>query len=211
VMLGGCQPCITAGNILLNLKAQRDVSHPGKIRIYQTAFMNGNTCQEMTDWANDNNFTANTQFRDGQFEVGYYGGMGMPTTVILSGTDHKVWYSHQGSLSSASDQAAFLTGLDSALAGSMGVQSNNGVKGLTYGPNPSRNVMNFSASERVIKYSVSSIEGKVLRQNVTNNAIAGASQTVNLQGLPSGLLLIELQGEKGSRSVIQIMHLADGE
>ena len=212
VMLDGCQPCITAGNVLLSLKAQREASHPGKIRIYQTAFFNGNTCQEMTDWATDNGFTTNTQFKEGQFEVSYYGGMGMPTTVILSGSDHhKVWYNHQGSLSGASDQTAFLNALDSAIASSLGVKSPSGLEGLTYGPNPTTGIVNWTFRERMISYTISSIEGKILSQKTIRGRLGVESFAMDLSGLPTGPLLVELKGEKGGSSVIQIMHMPDGE
>lgn len=91
-----CSPCVTATNALKTIHAQFELSHPGKVRFYSMGFLNYMSCPQMNNWKTQNNYT-HTMFSGETSQVAYYGGMGMPTTVILGGgTAHKVYYNHQG-------------------------------------------------------------------------------------------------------------------
>ncbi len=92
----GCQPCVTGTDALKAIHAQFEASHPGKVRFYSMGFLSSMTCNQMDNWKNANKYT-HTVFSGETEQVNYYGGMGMPTIVILGGlAEHKVYYNHQG-------------------------------------------------------------------------------------------------------------------
>lgn len=99
-----CSPCVTAANGLKSVVNSFAASYPGKVKIFQTSYNNSTSCTDMIDWASAGNISNTTLFISGASEISYYGGMGMPTIVVLGGgTQHKVFYKKQGY--SANDNA----------------------------------------------------------------------------------------------------------
>lgn len=85
-----CSPCIVAGDALEVMKADLLAQFPGKIKTYAFGFNNTYTCTQVNDWVTNNNYTA-VPSDSGATQVAYYGGMGMPTIVVLGGgTAHSV-------------------------------------------------------------------------------------------------------------------------
>lgn len=92
-----CRPCITAGKSLEKIVKALKEKYPNRILYYQTVYENKSTPKQAVKWVKDNNFTPDEVFIQGGDEVGYYGGMGMPTIVILGGGAwHKGYYKKQG-------------------------------------------------------------------------------------------------------------------
>jgi hypothetical protein len=89
VMLN-CAPCINGTKALENITAPYEISHPGRVRIYSFGFLNSYTCEQIVAWKNDNNFI-HPVFNNGEEQVAYYGGMGMPTIVVTGTNEHKVF------------------------------------------------------------------------------------------------------------------------
>ena len=85
-----CSPCITAGQELESMKSDLLAEFPGKIKAYAFGFNNTYTCTQVNNWITSNGFTS-IPSDSGATQVAYYGGMGMPTIVILGGgTNHSV-------------------------------------------------------------------------------------------------------------------------
>lgn len=92
-----CRPCITAGKGLVNVIAGLKRQYPGKIKFYQTVYEDETHCDTMMSWVQQHGFTPDAVFIKGADEVDYYGGMGMPTIVVLGGGQrHKGYYKKQG-------------------------------------------------------------------------------------------------------------------
>ncbi|HTO15853.1 MAG TPA: hypothetical protein VLZ83_08780 [Edaphocola sp.] len=92
-----CRPCITAGKGLEKLMSSLKEKYPGKIYYFQTVYENETTAKQALKWVKDNNFTPDGVFINGADEVEFYGGMGMPTIVVLGdGKRHKGFYKKQG-------------------------------------------------------------------------------------------------------------------
>src|SRR5882724_13557565 len=94
-----CIPCATATAALAELDKKFAVSNPGKLRHYGMGYLNAYTCRDMLSWKTQNNFTLPV-ITGCAADVKFYGGMGMPTIVIVGGADHRVLYNKQGFVAS---------------------------------------------------------------------------------------------------------------
>jgi hypothetical protein len=84
-----CTPCVTAGNHLEAMKADLLAEFPGQIKAYSIGFTNSYNCTSINNWVTNNGFTT-VAMDSGATQVAYYGGMGMPTIVVLGGTSHDI-------------------------------------------------------------------------------------------------------------------------
>ncbi|HRP88412.1 MAG TPA: hypothetical protein PKX92_00090 [Edaphocola sp.] len=92
-----CRPCITAGKGLEKIVTSLKEKYPGKVYYFQTAYDNKTTAKQALKWVKENNFNPDAVFVKGANEVAFYGGMGMPTIVVLGdGKRHKGFYKKQG-------------------------------------------------------------------------------------------------------------------
>lgn len=85
-----CSPCIDAGNVLQDVLNAQELDHPGVVKWYAWGYLDTYTCATMEEWDTDNGFTPSATFANGAEQVAYYGGIGMPTIVVLAGSDHQV-------------------------------------------------------------------------------------------------------------------------
>jgi len=111
IMLG-CPSCIVASERIRELIAPFEASNPGRVRQYMFGFIKNYTCAQLKSWQNENNLSG-TMFEDGSSQVGYYGGMGMPTIVVTATSTHQVLFVKVGFQESDTTaiKAAIATGL----------------------------------------------------------------------------------------------------
>jgi len=92
-----CRPCITGGKGLETIVESMRKLYPGRIRFYQTVYEDETTAKTLKKWVKDNGFTPDGVFIKGKNEVAFYGGMGMPTILVLGGgMRHKGYYKRLG-------------------------------------------------------------------------------------------------------------------
>jgi len=92
-----CRPCITAGKGLEQIVNSLRRLHPGRIRYFQTVYEDETTAATLKKWVRENKFTPDAVFTKGAAEVKFYGGMGMPTILVLGGgSRHKGYYKRLG-------------------------------------------------------------------------------------------------------------------
>lgn len=72
-----------------------DAMHPGRVKAYAIPYNNTTKCPSVASWVTTNNLNLFTPRDSGATEVAYYGGFGMPTVVLLGGSDHRVMYTTQ--------------------------------------------------------------------------------------------------------------------
>lgn len=85
-----CSPCIAAGQTLEVMKADLMAEFPGMVKAYAFGFSDSYSCTAINNWVTTNGITS-IPADSGAYQVAYYGGMGMPTIVILGGgTSHLV-------------------------------------------------------------------------------------------------------------------------
>ena len=192
LVMMGCQPCITAGNSLKN-NVLPNVSDANRVKLYSIGFTNSINCTQMNDWKSTNGFT-HTVFAGMSAQTTYYGGMGMPSLVVVGGSDHTVFYNEQGH--SDSDNPTIISVINSALAEANGV-AESAARTITLGPNPTTGLLNLNAtytSARVVD-----AQGRT----VMNMAVVGTS--IDVSTLAAGHYTLELMAADKSRAVGRFM------
>ncbi len=91
-----CTPCIEAGHALQNVLDAHESTEPGVVKWYAWGYSDTYTCAMLEEWETDNGLSPSGTLVNGMEQVAYYGGMGMPTIVVLAGSDHRVLLTQQG-------------------------------------------------------------------------------------------------------------------
>jgi hypothetical protein len=94
IMLG-CSSCILATDQITRLIGPFETAHPGRVKQYLFGFIKNYSCDQLDAWQAENHL-GGTLFEDGSSQVGYYGGMGMPTAVVTATNNHTVLYKKLG-------------------------------------------------------------------------------------------------------------------
>lgn len=194
--MNNCSPCVTAGTKLEAMKADLLAEYPGMIKSYSFGFNNSYSCTTVANWVNNNGFTS-SPMDSGATQVAYYGGMGMPTIVILGGgTSHSVLgsayigFTTSDTTTMASDIRDFLgtaTGIVEVAPLSAGVH--------VY-PNPSNGFVNFryeveEAGKLVV--NVLDLAGKQVYQLMNEMVDTGEiARTFSSADFPSGSYVIQV-------------------
>lgn len=211
VMVPTCQPCITAGGYIQTIRDNFEATHPGKVRWYSTAFNNAYTCSQMQNWTTTNSLTPDAEFTQGDAEVDYYGGMGMPTIVVVGGgTLHKVYYQEQGF--SSGDVVDIEAAINTSLAEATGiVDTGNDPFSLNVYPNPaaSHATISFTLnSSDHISVEVYNLVGTKVVTVLDKIQSAGRHElNLNTSAIPNGSYFLKLKiGEATKIISLRIVH-----
>jgi len=90
-----CSPCINAGSKIEMMVNALNTEFAGYVNYYHFAFNNSYTCATISNWIASNGFNS-VPFDSGAAQVAYYGGFGMPTVVVVAGSQHEVLFSNVG-------------------------------------------------------------------------------------------------------------------
>ena len=192
-----CTPCITGGNGLKTLVAPYNTTHPGKIKLYQTSYNNTTSCTTMNNWASTNNFTGSSVFTMGSTEVNYYGGMGMPTIVIMGGASHRVFYTKQGY--SPSDNANITAAINDAIAESaLGTKAVQQVNQVQISPNPAVKNLLIQSEKPLVQSEIVSLSGQIISSETLYNL---TTYQQNIETLPTGMYFVRLRAADGTVSL----------
>jgi len=189
----GCQPCIVAGNALKTIHSQFEASNPGKVRYYSLGFQNSISCIQMNNWKTANNFN-HIVFAGDADQVNYYGGMGMPTIVVLGGlTGHKIYYQHQGYSSSQNTPITDAINLAISESNVSGTHELLDKEHFNAFPNPFDNTLTVQVKDvQATHISLTDIAGKeILRQEVRLES-GNMDVILTTESLQQGLYLVSL-------------------
>lgn len=186
-----CAPCITAANGLKPVYNQFNSSHPGKVKSYSIGFTDTYTCTQLQNWKSTNNLSHTTMFPTGASDVSYYGGMGMPTIVVVGGPFHKVFYKKQGY--SPSDNTTITAAINSALVATA-VETPASIEAFQVYPNPASTFIDFQLNEDVHMMSINDLSGRTMA-NFT--ALSSGKHHLNLD-LKAGIYFVSVSTSNGS-------------
>jgi len=195
-MMPSCQPCIIAGKKVEKMKLTVNAQHPGQMKWYLMEFSGSSNCASMTNWKNTNGITS-TALPQGNTEVDYYGGMGMPTLVLLGGADHKVLWRKVGGFVSA-DTTVIKQKIDDFFAVSAAHEAAQSVK-FAVSPNPAQDILTVSLEgQNNIKLIHSIMVYNAAGALITTQAWQPQDRnTVNVATQPKGLYVLTLHNEQG--------------
>lgn len=193
--MNSCSPCIVAGGKLESMKADLLAEFPGMIKSYAFGYTNSYTCTTINNWVSTNGFTS-IPSDSGATQVAYYGGMGMPTIVILGGgTAHSVLgspyvgFTTSDTTTMAADIRTFLTGT--------GVKENtNSLTEISVYPNPANSLLTISFSlikNSDVKVDIVDLTGRVISTVMNETTTSGpVSKTVNTASMAEGNYIVRI-------------------
>jgi len=201
VMLN-CAPCIVGTKALESITAPYENSHPGRIHIYSFGFLNSYTCDQIFGWKNDNDFT-HPVFDNGEDQVAYYGGMGMPTIVVVGTNERKVFYKSIGYTPSIDDEIQ--QALDSALLyNPTGIGDKYPVSGFRIYPTLVSDHFNVEISEYISGSEIILFDS--FGRAVLTAGITGRGRTsIPVAGLSKGLYIARIRQNNGLSDGIRLI------
>lgn len=191
VMIPNCGWCIWAGKYLKEVVAPFATSHPGRVKVFSIGFDDTYTCQQLVAWNTQFNLKPDAVFSKGGDEVNYYGGMGMPTIVVVGGSDHKVFYNQLGF--GVGDTANASAAIKLALGTVSAVGEPNGkavAEALQFFPQPASEEVLARANEPLngeIQMELLDFSGRVLVRQTTD---ATATARFSTADLPNGIYAV---------------------
>lgn len=189
LVMMGCPSCGPA-TLAIHDNVIPNVSDPSRVKFYSIGYTNSITCSQITAWR-DALPLSHPVFAGMSAQTTYYGGMGMPTVIVLGGgSSHAVYYNHLGY--SASQATPMINAINTALAEANGIEE-NGVRRVTLGPNPVTSTLNLNGTYVAVK--VTDMQGRV----VMNTGIVGG--TLEVGSLPTGTYNVELTAADKSRAI----------
>ncbi len=173
-------------------------NHPGTITAYAMPFNNSSLCSYAATWVSSNNLSLYAPFDSGAAQVANYGGFGMPTVVLLGGTDHRVMFS---TLSfSTSDTTIMRDSIMALLGITSSINSvTDAISSFTIYPNPSADEINLNF---VVKESgnlmidIVDVTGRKVAEVMNKTVTPGTvTQTFHTTGLSNGNYFVRVNAK----------------
>lgn len=203
-----CASCATAAAKLSPLQTGLAAQYPGMTNFWVLAYTNAYSCTTVNNWKNTNAPNA-VAFDSGAVQVAYYGGFGMPTTVVVAGPSHQVLYSSNVD-GAPGDTALIHAAIDNYFA-TMGVDgTTNGVTFKAY-PNPAVNTLNLDmnfTTGGVTEIDMVDMTGKVVKKIANEHYTAGATTLqVETSDLVNGIYFIRVNlNGKSTQYKVSVKH-----
>lgn len=193
--MNSCSPCVTAGQNLEAMKTDLLAEYPGMIKSYAFAFNNTYSCTTVKSWVTNYGFTS-VPSDSGAAQVAYYGGMGMPTIVILGGgTNHSILGSPYVGFS-VSDTTAMAADIRSFLDNTAIKENSNAASDLNIYPNPASEEVNvtFTLSENSdVVMEILDITGRAVAVAMNEEGQKGTiTRTISTAALSNGTYMIRI-------------------
>lgn len=190
-----CNPCIVAGGKLESMKAKLLAKFPGKIKAFAIGYNNSYSCSSNSNWVSSNGFTS-VAMDSGSAQVAYYGGMGMPTIVVLGGgTQHLILGSPYIGFST-NDTSQMVKDIMKSFQTTGIKLEKTIISGFNLYPNPLNNELNlkFDVSEQTqIRIDITDITGKSILTWMNETVVSGPfERTFDSSVLPEGYFVINV-------------------
>ncbi|HET9136497.1 MAG TPA: T9SS type A sorting domain-containing protein [Candidatus Kapabacteria bacterium] len=130
----GCLPCVQGRSAINKVAQGYALSNPGQLQTYTFGFSSNVDCSSIQSWMTDNNFTGTTFAGNDDINTSYGAAGGMPTIVVVGGTNHKVLYWKKGFANK--DTTAIKAAISQVLGSQASVASSNDNESLKVNPNP---------------------------------------------------------------------------
>lgn len=169
-------------------------SYPGKVKAYAYPYQDEITCSYSASWTTASNLPLYAPMDSGEAQIAYYGGFGMPTVVLVGGTDHRVLWSTQDFMTS--DTTIMRDSILGLFTSTSIMEISTPVNSLEIYPNPTSDEINiqFAIHENAeIFFEIIDVSGRKVYEGKHENVIAGlVSRKINLSEIPTGNYLIQI-------------------
>lgn len=191
-----CGSCPPPAQKIQAMANKINATHPGMVKGYAFPFQNSTTCTYSSSWVSSNNLsTLYAPMDSGATQVAYYGGFGMPTVVLLGGTDHRVMFSTQSF--STSDTTIMRDSILNLLNSSTGIEDlTNTVSSFSIFPNPANDNVSINLDLKetsILLIDVTDITGKqvaIISEEKQNGIV---TKQFNTAVLPNGNYFVRVK------------------
>ena len=198
--MNNCSSCITAASKINPMKSNILSQYPGKVKSYSIGYTNSYSKTLVKTWANTNS-VGSIPMDSGSAQVAYYGGFGMPTIVILGGTNHALLGSPYIGFSTT-DTTMMATDIRNYLNGTTAIKENtNLISELSVYPNPANTEAKVSfnlKSSAHLMIELIDITGKVVAKLVDEDVESGVvTKTINTSNIATGNYTLKMSTNNG--------------
>lgn len=193
-MVTGCAGCWQAAEAIGTVVDAFEASHPGRVKFYATGYDDVYTCPQMNTWQSAYSLTP-VLFTNGAAEVDYYGGMGMPTVVVLGGgAAHGVYGKWIGFGAWLAEDLT--DSIQIALDAPIGIRENTSPTVALF-PSPAGNVVNISLEgpDRITQVQLLDLAGRLVAQSGQLDMPTAIMDTADL---PSGMYVAHITTRSGA-------------
>lgn len=199
---GSCPPPAKKVEAMLE---KINADYPGMVKAYAFPYNNTTKCPSIDTWVTTNNLSLFTPVDSGATQVAYYGGFGMPTTVLVGGTDHRVIYTSQSF--SNNDTTIMRDSILNMFQTTGVAELPNSLNAVSIYPNPVNDIAVVSIDAKKqssVAIEVVDITGKIVLKKEEKTLNPGKnSVTVSTGSIPAGSYLIrfEVEGKLVTRKI----------
>ena len=184
-------------------------TYSGKVTGYAMPFNNSTPCSGVALWTNLSGVPFYAPYDSGATPVAHYGGFGMPTVVLLGGSDHRVMFSTQNFTTSDTtimrDSILALLNSPTAIA-----DLKDDAAGFSVFPNPANENFSFSLTLKEVSdvmADVIDINGKQVAVILNEKLNGTMSKQLSTLTLPNGNYFIRLKiNGKTSTQKLSVKH-----
>ncbi|HNM31075.1 MAG TPA: T9SS type A sorting domain-containing protein [Chitinophagales bacterium] len=193
VMLESCMPCINAAHMMAPIIDRYDLLYNNRVQYYTFGYNDTYLCDDFATWESDNAIANDAALLLGADISSYYGGMGMPTIVVVGRNTHQVYFNQFGFV------IGDTTDFSNAIAYALGIADpETGVEcmddeQLLISPNPAFNsiqingILEPNATLRIIN----------LQGQICMDGINPTENPIDIQMLKPGMYLLECKTDTG--------------
>lgn len=190
-----CGSCPPPAKKVQAMAENVNAMHAGMVVGYVMPFNNSTTCGAAATWVTTNAVPFYAPFDSGAVQVANYGGFGMPTVVLLGGTDHRVMFS---TLSFSTADTTQMRDSIMALLESPSAITNlpSTVSSFSVFPNPANNnvSINLNLNETsTLLLDVTDVTGKQVAIIADEKQTGAVRKQFNTASIPNGTYFVRLQ------------------
>ncbi len=190
-----CGSCPPSAQKIQAMANNINSQFPGMVKGYAFPFQNTTLCSYSSTWVSSNNLSdLYAPMDSGEVQVAHYGGFGMPTIVLLGGSNHRTMFSTQNfATSDTTIMRDSILALFGIVAGMNDLQTN--VSSFEIYPNPATDIVSINISlteSSVLNIDVTDITGKQIAIIANENQIGLISKQFNTSALANGIYLVRL-------------------
>ncbi len=201
-----CGSCPPPAQKIQTMANRINSKYPNKVKAYAFPFQNSTLCSYTNTWVSSNGLPLYTPMDSGASQVSYYGGFGMPTVVLVGGSDHRVLFS---TLSFSTSDTGIMRDSIMALVDPSASLKNIALPTVNFSAYPNPGSDQVSVDVEISKPShliieIMDITGKRIFSVESEVQPGSVSKQINTTGLENGsyLLKIHVDGISASQKLI---------
>lgn len=204
-----CGSCPPPASKIQTMANNINATYPGMVKAYAFPYNNTTNCTYSSSWVTSNGLPLYAPMDSGATSVAYYGGFGMPSIVLLGGTDHRVMFFTKAWVNS--DTTIMRDSILNLLGATAVQPASQAVNGFQVYPNPASEQITVSMDlieSGDLKLEVVDVAGRVVTTLMDEKQDAGSIQRqFNTAGLAAGNYWVRasLNG-KASTQKLDILH-----